>query len=145
MYSDLLVHVVLPASNNEYQVAYKKVPMADDTGAAYTPTSNSGVKLESFIFGVFPLSSRMAVLSVSRETEFAPVINPPGNIIDSPGSARQMMHNEGKAWLFAAATATLPATEANRFVQRCWTNLGTSRSHHWYRTAMKGYRRALNP
>uniref|UniRef100_M4B7L6 Uncharacterized protein n=1 Tax=Hyaloperonospora arabidopsidis (strain Emoy2) TaxID=559515 RepID=M4B7L6_HYAAE len=44
------VHVVLPASNNEYQVAYKKVPMADDTGAAYTPTSNSGVKLESFIW-----------------------------------------------------------------------------------------------
>ena len=91
------MHVVLPASNNEYQVAYKKVPMADDTGAAYTPTSNSGVKLESFIFGIFPLSSRMAVLSVSRETEFAPVINSPGNIIDSPGSARQMMHNEGKA------------------------------------------------
>ena len=145
MCSDFLVRVVLPASNTEYHVAYKKVPTADDTGATYIPTSNSGIKLESFIFDVFPLSSRMAVLSVPRETELAPVKNPPGNPLDSPDSARQMMHNEGKAWLLAAATTTLPATEADRFVQRCWTNLGTSRSHHWYRTAVKGYRRALNP
>uniref|UniRef100_A0AAV1T219 UDP-N-acetylglucosamine diphosphorylase n=1 Tax=Peronospora matthiolae TaxID=2874970 RepID=A0AAV1T219_9STRA len=114
---DFLVRMVLPASNSEYHVAYKKVPMADDTGATYIPTSNSGIKLESFIFDVFPLSSRMAVLSAPRETEFAPVKNPPGNPIDSPDSARQMMHNEGKEWLFAAATKTLPATEADRFVR----------------------------
>ncbi|CAI5746197.1 unnamed protein product [Peronospora destructor] len=112
---DFLIDVVLPNLSLAYHVARKKIPMADDTGATYTPTSNSGIKLESFIFDVFPLSSRMAVLSVSRETEFAPVKNPSGNSIDSPDSARRMMHAEGKAWLLAAATVTLNAEEVDRF------------------------------
>ncbi|KAL4152470.1 hypothetical protein PRNP1_009399 [Phytophthora ramorum] len=102
---DFLVNVVLPNLSLAYHVAHKKIPMADDTGATYTPTSNSGIKLESFIFDVFPLSSRMAVLSVPRETEFAPVKNPPGYPTDSPDSARRMLQDEGKAWLVAAATS----------------------------------------
>ncbi|GMF46247.1 unnamed protein product [Phytophthora fragariaefolia] len=86
--------------------------MADDAGETYTPTSNSGIKLESFIFDVFPLSSRMAVLSVPRETEFAPVKNPPGHPVDSPDSARRMIHDEGKAWLLAAASSISQSAEA---------------------------------
>ncbi|POM59939.1 UDP-N-acetylhexosamine pyrophosphorylase [Phytophthora palmivora] len=108
---DFLVNVVLPKSSLKYHVAHKKIPMADETGETYTPTSNSGIKLESFIFDVFPLSSRMAVLSVPRETEFAPVKNAPGNPIDSPDSARRMMHEEGKAWLIAAANSFSKRTE----------------------------------
>ncbi|CAI5726615.1 unnamed protein product [Peronospora effusa] len=112
---DFLVDVVLPNASLAYHVAHKKIPMADETGTTFTPTSNSGIKLESFIFDAFPLSSRMAVLSVPRETEFAPVKNPSGNPIDSPDSARRMLHAEGKAWLLAAATVISTAEEVDRF------------------------------
>ncbi|KAI9908076.1 hypothetical protein PsorP6_004621 [Peronosclerospora sorghi] len=114
---DFLVNVVLPNSSLQYHVAHKKIPMADDTGATITPPSNSGIKLESYIFDVFPLSSRMAVLSVPAENEFAPVKNPPGNPVDSPDSARRIMHNEGKAWLLAAAVATSSVTEVTAFIE----------------------------
>ncbi|KAJ8571778.1 hypothetical protein ON010_g5052 [Phytophthora cinnamomi] len=108
---NFLVNVVLPNLSLEYHVAHKKIPMADDTGATYTSTTNSGIKLESFIFDVFPLSSRMAVLSVPRETEFAPVKNPPGNPVDSPDSARRMLQEEGRAWLLAAASSGSQSTD----------------------------------
>ncbi|OWZ12137.1 hypothetical protein PHMEG_00014749, partial [Phytophthora megakarya] len=115
---DFLVNVVLPNSSLEYHVAHKKIPMANDTGATFTPTSNSGIKLEAFIFDVFPLSSRMAVLSVPRETEFAPVKNAPGNPIDSPDSARRMIHEEAKTWLLAAASSiSNSAQDIDMFVQ----------------------------
>lgn len=114
---DFLIDVVIPNFSLEYHVAHKKIPIADDSGATITPTSNSGIKLESFIFDVFPLSSRMAVLSVPRETEFAPVKNPPGSLADSPDSARRMMHEEGKAWLIAAASLIAKSPEElNSFV-----------------------------
>ncbi|KAG2528884.1 hypothetical protein JM18_003105 [Phytophthora kernoviae] len=108
---DFLVNVVLPNSSLAYHVAHKKIPVADDTGATCTPSSNSGIKLESFIFDVFPLSSCMAVLSVPRDTEFAPVKNAPGNPIDSPDSARRMLHDEGKAWLLDGAASIWKGSE----------------------------------
>lgn len=100
----------------EYHVAHKKIPIANENGETYTPSVNSGIKLESFIFDVFPLSSRMAVLSVPRETEFAPVKNPPGALVDSPDSARKMLHAESKTWLVAAAQQDLSADELSAFV-----------------------------
>lgn len=95
--------MVLPNLSLELHVAKKKIPMADANGSTITPTTESGVKLEAFIFDVFPLSSRMAVLSVPRENEFAPVKNAPGSPVDSPDTACQMLHNEATAWLLAAA------------------------------------------
>ncbi|KAF0697817.1 Aste57867_11532 [Aphanomyces stellatus] len=96
-----LKDVVLPQMSLQYHVAHKKIPMADDTGATFTPKTNSGVKLESFIFDVFPLSQRMAVLSCTRDDEFSPVKNAPGNPVDSPDSARQMLHAQATRWLKA--------------------------------------------
>ncbi|OQS06434.1 UDP-N-acetylhexosamine pyrophosphorylase [Thraustotheca clavata] len=93
--------VVIPKMSLQYHVAHKKIPMADDSGATVSPTSNSGVKLESFIFDIFPLSQRMAVLSVPREEEFSPVKNAPGNPVDSPDSARKMLHQLALKWLSA--------------------------------------------
>ncbi|DAZ96780.1 TPA: hypothetical protein N0F65_005778 [Lagenidium giganteum] len=115
---DFLANVVLPNLSLEYHVAKKKIPMADDNGETFTPSQNSGVKLESFIFDTFPLSSRMAVLAVARETEFAPVKNPPGSPSDSPDSARKMLQNEANSWLAKAARATLSADEADAFISQ---------------------------
>ncbi|OQR87915.1 UDP-N-acetylhexosamine pyrophosphorylase [Achlya hypogyna] len=94
-----LKDVVLPNMSLQYHVAHKKIPMADDSGATFTPTTNSGVKLESFIFDVFPLSRRMAVLSVPRDDEFSPVKNAPGAAVDSPDTARAMLGAQAKRWL----------------------------------------------
>ncbi|KAF1320471.1 Udp-n-acetylglucosamine pyrophosphorylase, partial [Globisporangium splendens] len=102
---DFLVNVVLPNLQLEYHVAHKKIPIANDQGVTYTPATNSGLKLEAFIFDVFPLSQRMAVLSVPREDEFAPVKNPPGAATDSPDTARHLVSEQCKRWLLTAGAS----------------------------------------
>jgi UDP-N-acetylglucosamine/UDP-N-acetylgalactosamine diphosphorylase len=90
-------------SDAVYHVAKKKIPYVDDEGAAtITLTSNNGIKLETFIFDVFPLSKSMKVLGVAREDEFAPVKNAPGTASDSPDTARQLISEQCKRWLLAA-------------------------------------------
>lgn len=104
---DFLENVVIPKSNGMYHVAHKKIPFWDsDSNATVTPEKNNGIKLESFIFDVFPLSSRMAILEVLREEEFAPVKNAPGSSTDSPDQAREMISNLAKSWVTKAG-ATL--------------------------------------
>lgn len=115
---DFLMDVVLPNSSLAFHVANKKIPIADPaTGETIVPDTNSGIKLEAFIFDVFPLSTRMAVLSVARETEFAPVKNAPGSANDTPESARAMMHAEAKAWLTQAAKSLGDDAKVEAFVQ----------------------------
>ena len=46
-------------------VAKKKIPFLDNQGSTATPVENNGVKLELFIFDVFPFSSQMITLEVS--------------------------------------------------------------------------------
>ncbi|KAG7391794.1 hypothetical protein PHYPSEUDO_003414 [Phytophthora pseudosyringae] len=95
----------------EYHVAKKKIPYVNDEGTAtVTPTSNTGVKLETFIFDVFPLSKSMKVLGVAREDEFAPVKNAPGAASDSPDTARQLISEQCKRWLQAAGASFADST-----------------------------------
>jgi len=60
---DFMENVIVPSLGNVYHVARKKIPYYD-AGKKETvkPTSNNGIKLESFIFDVFPLSKSMTVL-----------------------------------------------------------------------------------
>lgn len=97
---DFMENVIVPNLGNMYHVARKKIPYYDnDTKETVKPTSNNGIKLESFIFDVFPLSKNMAVLDVARAEEFAPVKNPPGTATDSPDTARTLFSNVAKGWL----------------------------------------------
>ncbi|TMW60804.1 hypothetical protein Poli38472_000846 [Pythium oligandrum] len=116
--TEFLSDVVLPNLSLEYHVAQKKIPMANEDGETFVPTVNTGIKLEAFIFDTFPLSSRMAVLAVPRETEFAPVKNAPESAVDSPDTARKMIYDEAKAWLTAAARATLSSAEVDQFLSQ---------------------------
>lgn len=92
---------VLPNFGSCYHVARKKIPYYDkESKATVTPASNNGIKLETFIFDVFSLSERMAVLEARREEEFAPVKNAPGSTAgDSPDTARELISELGKRWV----------------------------------------------
>ena len=97
---DFIVNAVLPNLGNMYHIARKKIPFYDDKPKeTVKPESNNGIKLESFIFDVFPLSKRMAVLDVVREEEFAPVKNAPGSPTDSADTARSYLSALAKKWV----------------------------------------------
>ena len=80
---DFLRDKVMPNLGNLYHIARKKIPYYDETTqSTVKPEANNGMKLESFIFDIFPLSERMAVLDALRDQEFAPVKNAPGSPSD---------------------------------------------------------------
>merc|ERR1712224_557242 len=88
-----------PNMSSFFHMANKKIPYAGDDGATVKPEANNGIKLESFIFDVFPLSVRMAILETAREEEFAPVKNAPGSATDSPDTARAMLNALSRRWV----------------------------------------------
>lgn len=97
---DFINNVIVPNLGNMYHVARKKIPYYNvETKETVTPTANNGMKLESFIFDVFPLSQQMAILDVPRSDEFAPVKNAPGSASDSPDTAREMISALSKKWV----------------------------------------------
>eukprot|EP00903_Cladosiphon_okamuranus_P019455 g17889.t1 len=98
-----LEDTVLPGMVDMYHVAHKKIPAADGPeGETKKPSENNGIKLESFIFDVFPLSKNMVLFEGAREDEFAPVKNAPGSSTDSPDTAREMISRQAKRWAAAA-------------------------------------------
>lgn len=75
-----LSEVILPNLSSTYHIAKKKIPYMDAfTRHTVDPSSINGLKLEMFIFDVFPLASRWTLVEVAREDEFAPVKNAPGS------------------------------------------------------------------
>lgn len=70
--------------------------------AAYPPGGINGIKLESFIFDVFPAAQHMAILEIERNAEFSPVKNAPGSLDDSPDTARALISTLHKEWLHKA-------------------------------------------
>lgn len=97
---------VLPNQGNFYHIANKKIPCWDASkNETITPSENNGMKLETFIFDVFPLSTSMAILEVDREEEFAPVKNAPGSSSDSPDTAREKLSVLAKSWLQSVKAA----------------------------------------
>jgi UDP-N-acetylglucosamine/UDP-N-acetylgalactosamine diphosphorylase len=108
-----LTDKILPNISGTYHLATKKIPYMDPvTKETVAPQQNNGVKLEMFIFDVFPLAERWLVMEVAREDEFAPVKNAPGDPTDSPDTARKMISEQGVRWLRAAG-ATVIAEDAD--------------------------------
>jgi UDP-N-acetylglucosamine/UDP-N-acetylgalactosamine diphosphorylase len=78
------------AAQLEYHIAKKKIKYVDaETGETITPKSNSGMKLECFVFDVFPFAHNFSVLQVDREDEFSPLKNAPGSGVDCPETSRR--------------------------------------------------------
>ncbi|KAG0174834.1 UDP-N-acetylglucosamine pyrophosphorylase [Apophysomyces sp. BC1034] len=88
--TEFLENVQTFASELEYHIAKKKIKYTDlETGEVVVPKSNSGMKLECFVFDVFPFAKNMSVLEVDRAEEFSPLKNAPGTGADCPETSRR--------------------------------------------------------
>ena len=86
-----------------YHIARKKIPHVQiPTGGFVKPIQPNGMKLEMFVFDVFPFTKRFSVLEVSRSEEFSPLKNAPGTGSDDPETSRKDLLSQHKRWLEAA-------------------------------------------
>ncbi|VDP83803.1 unnamed protein product [Echinostoma caproni] len=86
-----LERVSQPEMSNQmrHHVAKKKVTHVDMvTGEIVTPSTPNGVKLEQFIFDVFPQAERFAIWEVLRKERFSPLKNGPDAEVDCPKTSR---------------------------------------------------------
>ncbi|KIY51308.1 nucleotide-diphospho-sugar transferase [Fistulina hepatica ATCC 64428] len=86
-----------------FHIAYKKIPYVDMvSGERVKPTKPNGMKLEMFVFDVFPFTRNFKVLEVERIEEFSPLKNAPGTGSDDPETSRRDMLAQHKRFLEAA-------------------------------------------
>ncbi|TIB77514.1 nucleotide-diphospho-sugar transferase [Wallemia mellicola] len=82
-----------------YHIARKKIPTVDlKTGSDVKPETPNGVKMELFIFDVFPFTN-LAILEVERKDEFSPLKNAPGSKSDTPETSRSDVLSLSKRYL----------------------------------------------
>lgn len=83
-----------------YHIARKKIPHVDvASGEKVKPTKPNGMKLEQFVFDVFPFTKRFALLEAERKSEFSPLKNAPGTGSDDPETSRRDLLEEQRRWL----------------------------------------------
>lgn len=83
-----------------YHIARKKIPTIDlQTGEIVKPSKPNGMKLELFVFDVFPFTKNFAVLEVARKEEFSPLKNAPGTGSDDPNTSRRDLLDQHRRFL----------------------------------------------
>ncbi|TVY32003.1 UDP-N-acetylglucosamine pyrophosphorylase [Lachnellula occidentalis] len=93
-----------------HHVARKKIPYVDtDKGTTVKPEKPNGIKLEQFVFDVFPMLelSKFACLEVKREDEFSPLKNAKGTGEDDPDTSKWDIMDQGKRWAQAAGATVV--------------------------------------
>ncbi|KAJ3605267.1 hypothetical protein NHX12_027317 [Muraenolepis orangiensis] len=86
-------------------VALKKVPFVDECGNRVKPSKPNGIKMEKFIFDVFPFARNFVAFEVEREKEFSPLKNADGVPADTPTTARRALLAQHYAWALAAGAS----------------------------------------
>ncbi|KAH7320146.1 nucleotide-diphospho-sugar transferase [Stachybotrys elegans] len=84
-----------------HHVARKKIPFADlSSGETVKPEKPNGIKLEQFVFDVFPMLSldKFACFEVRREDEFSPLKNAPNTGEDDPQTSKRDIMTQGQRW-----------------------------------------------
>ncbi|KAI1925694.1 UDP-N-acetylglucosamine pyrophosphorylase [Ophidiomyces ophidiicola] len=98
-------------SDLPHHVACKKIPCVDiETGASIKPQSPNGIKLEQFVFDVFPMTplQKFAAIEVRREDEFSPLKNARGTGEDDPDTSKKDIMSQGQRWVEAAGGVVTP-------------------------------------
>ena len=92
-------------SSMPHHVARKKIPYYDtQSDTTIKPSQPNGIKLEQFVFDVFPLVplEKFAAIEVKREDEFSPLKNAPGTGEDDPDTSKKDIMQQGRRWIQAA-------------------------------------------
>ena len=83
-----------------FHIARKKINTVDlVTGELIKPDKPNGMKLELFVFDVFPYIRSLCVLEVDRAEEFSPLKNAPGSKADCPETSRRDLLAQQRRWL----------------------------------------------
>ncbi|CAN3360137.1 UDP-N-acetylglucosamine pyrophosphorylase [Diutina catenulata] len=84
-----------------FHIAKKKIPSLNEKGDFYKPTEPNGIKLEQFIFDVFPSvpMEKFGCLEVERSDEFSPLKNADGAKNDTPSTCRTHYLELGTKWV----------------------------------------------
>jgi UDP-N-acetylglucosamine/UDP-N-acetylgalactosamine diphosphorylase len=93
-----------------HHVARKKIPYVDtEKGTTIKPEKPNGIKLEQFVFDVFPLLelNKFACMEVKREDEFSPLKNAKGTGQDDPDTSKRDIMDQGKRWVQAAGATVV--------------------------------------
>ncbi|KIX07686.1 uncharacterized protein Z518_02340 [Rhinocladiella mackenziei CBS 650.93] len=93
-----------------HHVAKKKIPyMNTESRETVRPDKPNGIKLEQFVFDVFPLigMDKFACLEVERKEEFSPLKNARGSAEDNPDTSKQDIMDQGARWLRAAGATVV--------------------------------------
>ncbi|KAI0720058.1 nucleotide-diphospho-sugar transferase [Cerioporus squamosus] len=95
-----------------FHIARKKIPHVDlASGESVKPTKPNGMKLEMFVFDVFPFTQHFAVLEVARADEFSPLKNAPGTGADDPETSRRDLLAQHRRFLEAAGATVKEGVE----------------------------------
>ncbi len=93
-----------------HHVARKKIPYVDiKNGSTVKPEKPNGIKLEQFVFDVFPMLNlnKFACMEVRREDEFSPLKNARGTAEDNPDTSRRAILSQGERWVKAAGATVI--------------------------------------
>ncbi|KAF3907557.1 hypothetical protein AA313_de0202974 [Arthrobotrys entomopaga] len=88
-----------------HHIARKKIPYLNtESGEQVKPEKPNGIKLEQFVFDVFPMIplDKFACLEVAREDEFSPLKNARGAGEDDPDTSKRDIMAQGKKWVVKA-------------------------------------------
>lgn len=86
----------------ELHVAKKKIPCVNKFGEKEIPIESNGIKIEKFIFDVFPFSDNFVTWEVPRHTEFSALKNTDDIGRDCPSSAKKDLYRLHKYYIEAA-------------------------------------------
>nr|XP_055163248.1 UDP-N-acetylhexosamine pyrophosphorylase-like protein 1 [Nyctereutes procyonoides] len=93
-------------------VAVKKVPYVDEEGNPVKPIKPNGIKMEKFVFDVFPFAKSFVAFEVSREEEFSPLKNAASDARDNPAVTRRALLMQHYRWALQAGAHFLDACGA---------------------------------
>jgi len=95
-----------------FHIARKKIPhISMESGQLVKPTKPNGMKLELFVFDVFPFTQDFNVLEVERQEEFSPLKNAAGTGSDDPDTSRNDLLSQQKRFLVRAGAEVVEGVQ----------------------------------